>query len=141
MNNIYTLLGLGLIAIGLSACQSTARQYNGTVGYQVEHQTKNTATISYTLAGRKNQDVNQSKLQHACSKVLGENKTYTLKILSINEIINPEQNVEFGRQLGNTRTSIGLSNTPSLNNSESIATRQALDARPATLHVVRYTCS
>jgi len=141
MNNIYTVLGLGLIALGLTACQSTARQYNGTVGYQVEHQTKNTATISYTLAGRKNQDFNESKLQHACAKVLRDKKTYTLKILSINEIINPEKDVEFGRQIGNSRTSIGLTNTPSLYNGESIATKQALETRPATLHVVRYTCS
>ncbi|EXV40830.1 hypothetical protein ABTE62_18850, partial [Acinetobacter baumannii] len=37
--------------------------------------------------------------------------------------------------------SFGLSNTPSLNNGEDYATRQALEARPSTLKVVRYTCS
>lgn len=141
MNNIYKLLGLSVLALGLAACQTTARQYNGTVGYQVEHQTDSTATIAYTLSGRKNQAFDESKLQNACTKVLGGNKKYTLKILSINEIINPETNVEFGRQIGNSRTSIGLSNTPNLHNSEDYATRQALDARPSTLQVVRYTCS
>lgn len=141
MNNTYKLLGLGLIALGLSACQTTARQFNGTVGYQVENKSENSATIAYTLAGRKNQSLDESKLQNACAKVLGVNKSYTLKILSTNEIINPEQNVEFGRQIGNSRTSIGLSNTPNLYNGEDYATRQALDARPSTLYVVRYTCS
>ncbi|WOE31434.1 MULTISPECIES: hypothetical protein [unclassified Acinetobacter] len=141
MNNIYKLLGLSAIAIGLTACQTTARQYNGNVGYQVENKTEHTATIAYTLAGRKNQSLDESKLQNACAKVLGKNKVYSLKILSINEIINSEKDVTFGRQIGQSRTSIGLSNTPNLYNSEDYATRQALDARPATLHVVRYTCS
>ena len=141
MKNIYIMLGTTILTLGLAACQSTARQYNGNVGYKVEHQTANTATISYTLAARKNQAVNESKLQHACEKVLGEKKKYTLKILSTNEIINQNKDVEFGRQIGNSRTTVGLSNTPSLYNGEDYATKQALESQPATLHVVRYTCS
>ncbi|ALH94078.1 hypothetical protein [Acinetobacter equi] len=141
MKNIYIVLGATILTLGLTACQSTARQYNGTVGYKIEQQTANTATISYTLAARKNQAANEAKLQHACGKVLGDKKQYTIKILSINEIINPNKDVEFGRQIGNSRTTVGLSNTPSLYNSEDYATKQALDSHPSTLHVVRYTCS
>jgi hypothetical protein len=141
MNNIYKLLGLGFVALGLAACQSTPRQYNGSVGYQIENKTDSTATLAYTLAGRQNQQLDENKLQKACQKVLGASKTYKLSVLSINEIENPVQDVEFGRQLGQSRTSIGLSNTPDLYNSEDYATRQALNARPAVLHIVRYTCS
>ena len=36
---------------------------------------------------------------------------------------------------------IRLSNSPDFNNSEGYATRQALETRPSTLKVVRYTCS
>ncbi|CAB1214354.1 hypothetical protein [Acinetobacter bouvetii] len=142
MNNRYKLLGLGFIALGLVACQSTPRQYNGNVGYQVESQSNGSATLAYTLAGRQNQQMDESKLQRACQKVLGGNKQYKIAILSISEIANPAiQTPEYGRQLGHSRTSIGLSNTPDLYNSEDYATRQALEARPATLRVVRYTCS
>ena len=142
MKNIYKLLGLSLMALGVTACQSTSRQYNGNVGYQIESQSNHTATLSYTLAGRQNQQMDEKKLQHACQKVLGENKHYTLGILSVNEIANPAvQSEQFGRQIGQSRTSIGLSNTPDLYNSENMATRQSLEARPSTLRVVRYTCS
>ncbi|MBH8464257.1 hypothetical protein I8Q97_28690, partial [Klebsiella pneumoniae] len=54
---------------------------------------------------------------------------------------NPAKDEHYGIQLGETRASFGLSNTPSLNNGEDYATRQALEARPSTLKVVRYTCS
>ena len=142
MNNTYKLLGLGFIALGLAACQSTPRQDNGYTGYQIESQSKNTATLAYTLAGRQNQQKDENKLQRACQKVLGANKQYTLSILSINEIVNPATQPEkSGRQIGNSRTSIRLSNTPDLYNSEDYATRQALNTRPSTLRVVRYTCS
>ena len=141
MNNTYKLLGLGFIALALSACQSTPRQFNGTVGYQVETQTADSATLSYTLAGRQNQQLDETKLQRACQKVLGTSKTYKLHLLSINEIANPQKDVEFGRQIGNSRTSVGLSNTPGLYSDQDYATMQALDARPSTLRVVRYSCS
>lgn len=141
MNNTYKLLGLGFIALALSACQSTPRQFNGTVGYQVESQTADSATLSYTLAGRQNQQLDETKLQRACQKVLGTSKTYKLNLLSVNEIANPQKDVEFGRQIGNSRTSVGLSNTPGLYSDQDYATMQALDARPSTLRVVRYTCS
>jgi hypothetical protein len=129
-------------ALTLTACQSVPRQFNGHVGYQVENQSANTATLTYTLAGRQNQQIDENKLQRACQKVLGMNKQYTLSILSVNEIANTAVQTEpFGRQLGQSRTSIGLSNTPDLHNSENYATRQALEARPSTLRVIRYTCS
>ncbi|MCT8088962.1 hypothetical protein H0920_02010 [Acinetobacter sp. C_4_1] len=142
MNKSYKLLGLGLIALGLAACQSTPRQYNGNVGYQIESKSTDSATLAYTLAIRQNQKVDKQKLQRACQKVLGLNKQYKLTILSISEIANPEiQTPYYGRQLGQSRTIISLSNTPDLYNSENMATRQSLEARPSTLSVVRYTCS
>lgn len=138
-----TLLGLGCIILGLAACQTTPRQYNGATGYQIENQSPNSATLAYTLSGRADRDLDEDKLQRACKKVLGENKAYKISVLSVNEIINPQvvSNDQKGVQLGHSRTSFGLSNTPNLNNSEDYATRQALETRPSTLHVVRYTCS
>ncbi|MFN0296998.1 hypothetical protein ACKVE0_05580 [Acinetobacter albensis] len=141
MKNYILFLFVGS-ALGLSACQSTPRPYNGNVGYQIENQSSNSATLAYTLAGRQNQNMDETKLQRACQKVLGMNKQYTINLLTTNEIANPAlQTEKFGRQIGQSRTSIGLSNTPDLHNSEDYATRQALDARPSTLRVVRYTCS
>ena len=136
-----TLVVSALTALTFTGCQSTAKQHNGTIGYQVESSTENSAVIAYTLAGRKNQNVSENKLQSACQKVLGNSKTYTISILSINEIANPVQDVEYGRQIGNSRATIGLSNTPGLHNNEDYATHQSLDARPSTLSIVRYTCS
>jgi len=142
MNKRYKLLGLGLIALGLTACQSTPRQYNGSVGYQIESQSDDSATLIYTLSIRPNERVDEKKLQRACQKVLNSNRQYKLSILSISEIANPEiQTPQYGRQLGQSRTSLSLSNTPDLYNSENMATRQSLEARPTTLSVVRYTCS
>lgn len=136
---LFLILGS---AFGLSACQSTPRQYNGNVGYQIETQSSNSATLAYTLAGRQNQSMDENKLQRACQKVLGTHQQYKLSILSINEIANTAvQSEQFGRQIGQSRTNIGLSNTPDLHNSENYATRQSLEARPSTLRVVRYTCS
>ena len=137
------LTGLGLMVLALAACQTTPRQYNGVTGYQIENQTANSATLAYTLSGRADRDLDANKLQRACQKVLGEQKTYKIAVLSVNEIINPQgdQSTQTGVQLGHSRTSIGLSNTQSVNSSENYATRQALETRPSTLHVVRYTCS
>lgn len=138
-----TFLGLGCLMLGLTACQTTPRQYNGVTGYQIENQSSNSATLAYTLSGRADRDLDEDKLQRACKKVLGENKSYKIAVLSVNEIINPQtmSNDQQSVQLGHSRTSFGLSNTPNLNNSEDYATRQALETRPSTLHVVRYTCS
>lgn len=138
-----TFLGLGCLMLGLTACQTTPRQYNGVTGYQIENQSSNSATLAYTLSGGADRDLDEDKLQRACKKVLGENKSYKIAVLSVNEIINPQtaSNDQKGVQLGHSRTSFGLSNTPNLNNSEDYATRQALETRPSTLHVVRYTCS
>jgi len=129
--------------IVLTACQSTPRQYNCNTGYQVENKTASSATLAYTLAGRSNQQLDERKLQRACQQVLGTTQTYKLSILSINEIANPaaNQSSQDGLQVGNSRMSVGLMDSPSLNNSEGYATRQALDTKPSTLKVVRYTCS
>ena len=125
----------------VAACQSTPHQYNGVTGYKIENKTKNSATLTYTLAARGNSDVDEKKLQHACKQVLGMEKTYKISILSVNEIMNPTKQEQYGVQLGNSRATFGLSNSPDLNNTEGYATRQALETRPTTLKVVRYTCS
>ena len=128
-------------AVLITACQSTPHQFNGVTGYQIENKTTTSATIAYTLAARNNQDLDEKKLQHACNQVVGIGKTYKISILSVNEIINTAQQEQYGVKLGNSRATFGLSNSPDFNNSEGYATRQALETRPSTLKVVRYTCS
>ncbi|ENV11354.1 MULTISPECIES: hypothetical protein [Acinetobacter] len=128
-------------ALVLAACQSSPHQYNGTTGYQIENKTATSATVAYTLAARSNSDLDEKKLQHACKQILGADKTYKLAVLSVNEIVNPTQQEQYGVKIGNSRATFGLSNSPDLNNSEGYATRQALETRPSTLKVVRYTCS
>ena len=125
----------------VAACQSTPHQYNGVTGYKIENKTTTSATLAYTLAARGNSDVDEKKLQHACKQVLGMEKTYKISILSVNEIMNPTKQEQYGVQLGNSRATFGLSNSPDLNNTEGYATRQALETLPTTLKVVRYTCS
>lgn len=125
----------------VAACQSTPHQYNGVTGYKIENKTTTSATLAYTLAARGNRDVDEKKLQHACKQVLGMEKTYKISILSSTEIMNPTKQEQYGVQLGNSRATFGLSNSPDLNNTEGYATRQALETRPTTLKVVRYTCS
>lgn len=143
MKKLTTVIGLGLTLLTLAACQTTPRQYNGVTGFQIENKTATTATLAYTLAGRANRDLDENKLQRACQKTLNTTKQYKLNVLSVNEIANPnfEQQDPQGVQLGQSRTSFGLSNTQGYNSTEDMATRQALDARPSSLHVVRYTCS
>lgn len=142
MKNI-SLLGLGCLTLALAACQSAPQQYNGSTGYLVESKDANSAVIAYTLAGRADRKLDESKLQRACQKVLGNSKTYKLQVLSINEIANPAavQKDNYGVQLGKSHTSFSLSDTQSVNSSENYATRQALETRPSTLRVVRYSCS
>lgn len=125
----------------VAACQSTPHQYNGVTGYKIENKTTTSATLTYTLAARGNSEVDEKKLQHACKQVLGMEKTYKISILSVNEIMNPTKQEQYGVQLGNSRATFGLSNSPDLNNTEGYATRQALETRPTTLKVVCYTCS
>ena len=125
----------------VAACQSTPHQYNGVTGYKIENKTTTSATLAYTLAARGNRDVDEKKLQYACKQVLGMEKTYKISILSSNEIMNPTKQEQYGVQLGNSRATFGLSTSPDLNNTEGYATRQALETRPTTLQVVRYTCS
>lgn len=143
MKKLTAVIGLGFTLLTLAACQTTPRQYNGVTGFQIENKTATTATLAYTLAGRANRDLDENKLQRACQKTLNTTKQYKLNVLSVNEIANPnfEQQDPQGVQLGQSRTSFGLSNTQGYNSTEDMATRQALDARPSSLHVVRYTCS
>ena len=63
------------------------------------------------------------------------------KTKSMYEIYSSDQEEQYGVKLGNSRTTFGLTNSPDLNNSEGYATRQALEARPSTLKVVRYHCN
>lgn len=136
--NLFFLVSGTLL---IAACQSSPHQYNGVTGYQIENKTKTSATIAYTLAAHSNRDIDEKKLQHACKQVLGAEKNYKISVLSVNEIMNPTQQEQYGVKLGNSRATFGLSNSPDFNNSEGYATRQALEARPATLKVVRYSCS
>lgn len=142
MKKITLLVTLPLCFI-ITACQTSPRQYNGITGYQIENKSAQSATIAYTLALRANQSIDENKLQMACQQVLGTGKTYKISVLSANEIPNPAatQQDNYDIQLGQSRASFSLSDTPSLNNSEDYATRQALEAKPATLRVIRYTCS
>jgi len=142
MRNIK-VIGLSCALLALAGCQTTPRQYNGITGYQIESQDNNSATLVYTLAGRVDRKLDEDKLQRACQKVLNNNKTYQLKLLSVNEIANPAAAApeQQGIKLGKLNTSFSLSDTPNLNNSEGYATRQALETKPSTLRVVRYTCT
>lgn len=143
MKKIQRLIGLTVMTLAIAACQTTPRQFNGMTGYQIENKSANSATLAYTLAARSDQKIDESKLQRACQKVLNSTQNYKISILSINEIMNPSrgQKDQQAVQLGQSRTSFGLSNTQSLNSSEDFATRQALESRPSSLQVVRYSCS
>ena len=142
MRTIKLMLGIAFIT-SLTACQTTPNAFNGVTGYQVESVNKNSATLAYTLAARKDRQLDEIKLQRACQKVLQTQQQYKLTILSINEIANPEANKPKaeGIQLGHSRTSIGLSNTPAMSSTNSYAERDALETRQSMLQVVRYTCS
>lgn len=143
MNNTIITFGLGLLTLVLSACQVAPRQYNGVTGYQVEDQTKDRLTISYTLASQKDLKLDESKLIKACQKVTGSNQAYKINVLSINEIPNPSQLLKDKEsiQIGQSRASFGFSNSQSLNSDQDLATHQALENTPNLLQVVRYTCS
>ena len=140
MKRTTVILALAASSFMLSACQTAPHQFNGKSGYEILERSGNTATLSYTLSGRPSQDEN--RLQAACRHVLGNSKTYNIQILSTDEISNPTAEQEnYGRQLGNSRTQISLSNTPDLHNSQNPGAREALEARPTTMRVIRYTCS
>lgn len=125
----------------ISACQTTPQQFNGQSGYQVIEKNEDTATINYVLPTRV--DKHPAKLQAACQKVLGSNKQYKIQILSQIEIPNqPVQTTEFGKQLGQSRTNIALSDTLGLYSDNNTATtNQALAVKPNALLSIRYTCS
>lgn|SRR5690606_142884 len=140
MRRTTAILALAASALAMSACQTTPHEFNGQNGYKVLERSDNTATLSYILSGRPSQDEN--RLQAACKQVLGASKNYNIQVLSTNEVVNPaNKQVDFGRQIGSSRAQISLSNTPGLYNSEDYGTRQALEAHPTTVRVIRFSCS
>lgn len=139
MQKLSTFLMIGLAATWLSGCQSTAKEFNGQSGFQIIDQTQTTATLSYALSGNTRNDL--AKLQSACQQVLGSQKQYKVNVTNTSEIANVADAPEFGRQIGQTNTKFGLSNTPDLYNTSSSATNAALEARPSTLRLFRFTCS
>ncbi len=140
MKKIAFLLGTGLSSLALTACQSTPQPYNGQSGYEILERGANSATLRYTLSGRTSQD--QSKLKAACRQALGGTKDWNINVMSSNEISNtPLLEEQYGRQLGNSRTQISLSNTQDLYNTENPGVRDVLNARPTTLRVIQFTCS
>lgn len=141
MKMTLKLLSLSAFVLGLTACQNMPQQYNGNSGYQVESKTENSAIISYTLAIHANQAANQNKLENTCKKVLGAQQNYKITVLSTNEIINPASlPVSNGVKLGKTNTTFGLGNA-SNSNDDDYAMRNAMQTRPNTLTVVRFSCS
>jgi hypothetical protein len=125
----------------LAACQTIPKSYNGVSGYQIERQTEQTAILSYTLAAKKNLDLNTKRLQAACQKVLKQPKDYKITVLSEQEIINPQNDKpDQGVQIGKSRATFGLSNIPDHTQADNQATNQALETRPDTLRVIRYSC-
>lgn len=137
---VSTIMGLSFLV--LVGCQAVPKPYNGVTGYSIESQTDQSAVISYTLSTRANQAMDERKLQRVCQEVLGKQKNYQITRLSQQEIANPafNQRPPQGMQVGDSRVSIGFSHTPELHTSETYATRQALEARPSTLTVIRYSC-
>ncbi len=129
------------LSLGLAACSSMPSAYNGVTGFQVLQQDASSAELRYTLAARNNQTVDTAKLQAACQKVLGGHKTYQIDILNVQEIVNPrKEDTKYGVTVPKTKAIFALSNTPSLNNSQDMATRQALDTQPSSLTAVVYRC-
>ena len=140
MKKTVVLLGVAIGSLSLSACQTTPQPYNGQTGYEVIEQGANSATLRYTLSGKASRD--EARLQSACRQVLGSSKSWNVTVLSSNEISNTAlADQQYGRQLGNTRAQISLSNTPDLYNTENPGVRDALNARPSTLRVIQFTCS
>ncbi|TXJ10607.1 MAG: hypothetical protein E6Q25_00050 [Acinetobacter sp.] len=142
MNFFSTLISMTCV-LALTACQSTAKSYNGYSGYQIENQTSSTATLNYTLANNSHPEKQQAKLQAACQHVLGKHKRYKITIFNQQEIVAPvAETSQQGITLGQTSTSFGLSQTPRLNHgADDYATHQALETRPRMLKVIRYSCS
>lgn len=131
-----------LSVITLSGCQTTAQQFNGKSGYEIVSQSKQTTTLKYTLSANADQAKVQAKLQSACQQVLGSGKTYMINILGSSEVNTQATNPSAqGVNIGQTRATFGLSNTPSLSGTDDYASRQGLETQPRTLNVILYTCS
>jgi hypothetical protein len=143
MKHNVIILGFTCLTFALTACQSTPSKFNGITGYEIESQSSDHAILSYTLASRDNKRIDIDKLKKACQKSLKQNLDYKIQILSVSEIVNPQnqRTDPQGIRLGQTRTSFGLSNTLNTYSNENYATHQALESRPSTLQVVRYVCS
>lgn len=126
-------------ALTITACQTTSHEFNGQSGYKVIEQGNGSAVMTYALSGNTHNDA--TKLQNACKQILGSNKTYQVNVTNTSEIINQNNSPEFGRQIGNSNTKFELSNTPDLYNSDLSGTTAALDVRPSTLRLIRFTCA
>lgn len=139
MKKILLAFALTGCTLTLTACQTTSQPFNGQSGYKIIEQGNGSATLTYALSGNMRND--DAKLQSACQQVLGSHKTYTVNVTDTSEIINQNNSPEFGRQIGNSNTKFGLSNTPDLHNSDLSGTTAALDVRPTTLRLIRFTCA
>ncbi|MFC3901843.1 hypothetical protein SAMN05421749_101506 [Acinetobacter marinus] len=138
-SSIFAIISPVVVLLG---CQTTAQQFNGKSGYEVVSQTAQTTTLKYTLSANPDKAKIQAKLQSACQKVLGANKTYKIDILGTSEVNTQASNPPAqGVNIGQTRATFGLSTTPSLSSTDDYATRQALEAQPKTLNVILYTCT
>lgn len=145
-NNLRKFPSLLLISVVgamlLAGCSSMPSAYNGVTGYQILEKNTDSARLSYTLAARSNQALDQRKLQGACQKVLGAGKSYQIEILNVQENANPRADeTKYGVNLPKTKATFALSNTQALYSNDDLATRQALEAQPSTLSTVVYRCS
>lgn len=133
------MVSVALVSVVLTACQ-TPRPYNGATGYEIEAKSEQSATIRYTMAKRANQSINEARLQQICQQVLGKNTSYHVHIINQQEISAPNNQLNEGVRLGESRMKVGFSNSPELHNSEGYAGRQVNETRPNSLTVVRYQC-
>lgn len=143
------LLGLILVATGLTACQSI-QPYNGKTGYQREPGNPDQVIISYTLDSKTTAEMVQQKLQKACAKELGLNLNTPVKIdiLDQKEFASLNQQESFTNGADNStvplgssdRTSFGFSTTPKLSNSSNTAGLDMLNTSPNTLKQVTAAC-
>lgn len=139
MKKILLAFTFSSFTFALTACQTTSHEFNGQSGYKIIEKGQNYANLSYALSGNTRHDA--AKLQSACKQVLGQHKTYSVKVTNTSEIINSAETTEYGRQIGNSNTKFGLSNTPDHYNSDLSGTKAALEARPSTLRLINFSCS
>lgn len=134
------------IAATLAACQAI-QPFDGQTGYQRESGNSSQVLLSYVMDAKTNDQITQTKLQKACSKVLGlgVGKTASYKVIDQQEFVNVNRNVSADSQqtipLGATKASFGLSSTPKLSNNDSNAKMDMLDSKPVMLKRITVQCS